>query len=122
MINMQRKRAALSEPSAINETSVSQILLSRLRGHHRKDGKILRQKGRMSVTKQPLPETAERLHTCELITAVTACTRTRLAQDPAIGSSGINGGGAHEVPLLSEELLAIISYWEKSHFLQGFGP
>lgn len=121
MINMQRKRA-LSEPSAINETSVSQILLSRLRGHHRKDGKILRQKGRMSVTKQPLPETAERLHTCELITAMTACTRTRLAQDIAIGSSGINGGGAHEVPLLSEELSAIVSYWEKSYFLQGFGP
>lgn len=73
----------------------------------------------MSITKQPLPETAEELYTYELITAVTACTRTRLAQNLAIGSSGINGGGAHEVPPLSEELLAVVSYWEKSHFSSG---
>lgn len=44
MTNMQRI-GDIGESSAVNEASVSQAFPPRLRGHHRRDGNILRDRG-----------------------------------------------------------------------------
>lgn len=44
---------------------------------------------------------------------------TRPVQDEAGQNPSTDGGGAHDVPSLTEEPLAIDSFWKEECFLQG---